>query len=126
MRALGTTVREALDDGLKRSDWALTGLIDGEPVCMFGVAPVSILNGEGAPWMLGTEQLEQAQVAFLRACRGVVADMERTYPRLMNVVDARNTVAIRWLRWLGFRFDESQYQIGGHAFKVFRKGAWHV
>lgn len=126
MAAMGTTVSEALADGLRRSDWALTGLVGGEPVCMFGVAPVSILNGEGAPWMLATDGLERAQVPFLRSCKPVVREMERSYPRLLNVVDARNTVAIRWLRWLGFRFDETDYRIGGHLFRVFRKGEWNV
>jgi hypothetical protein len=28
------------------------------------------------------------------------------YPVLRNYVDQRNTVSIRWLRWLGFRMGE--------------------
>lgn len=121
MAALGTTVAEALADGLARSDWAMTGCVDGVPVCMFGVAPVSILAGEGAPWMLAAEGLEAVQLTFLRMCRPVVARMQASYPRLMNVVDSRNVTAIRWLRWLGFAFDDNEVVIGGHAFRVFRR-----
>lgn len=122
MAALGVSVEQALAEGLARSDWALTGCVDSVPVCMFGVAPVSILNGEGAPWMLATNGLDRVQLTFLRLCRPVVRCMQASYPRLMNVVDARNTMAIRWLRWLGFQFDPNNVQIGGHAFRVFRLG----
>lgn len=124
MAALGKTVEEALRDSLRVSDWTMTGLVDGAPVCMFGVAGVSVLGGIGAPWMLATDGLEAAQVPFLRACRPVVQAMRASYPRLINVVDERNTVARRWLRWLGFRFDLPPMDFNGQAFLPFRLGEW--
>lgn len=124
MAALGKTVASAMESGLKVSDWAMTGTLDGVPVCMFGVAPVSLLNGIGAPWMLAAEPLEAAQKTFLKLCRPVVSEMARCYPRLINVVDERNTTAIRWLRWLGFRFDMPALLVGGHPFLPFRRGDW--
>jgi hypothetical protein len=119
MEACGTTVRDAIENGLRRSDWTLTGLLEDEPVCMFGVAPVSILGGKGAPWMLAAEGLERAQVPFLRACRPVIAEMRLTYPFLLNVVSADNTLAIRWLQWLGFKFDHAPIEVRGHTFLLF-------
>lgn len=128
MAALGTTPDEALREGLQRSDWAMTGLLDGVPVCMFGVAPRNVILGEGTPWMLAARGIESAQVAFLRACRPLVLDMLTIYPRLANAVHCENRPAVRWLRWLGFRFrdDETgraiEYGINGHRFHVFFMG----
>lgn len=124
MAVLGLTVERALQGGMQVSDWSYTGLVDDVPVCMFGVAPRSVLTGEGIPWMLGTNGLEPAQVPFLRLCRPVVTAMQAAYPRLANVIDARNTVAMRWLRWLGFRFDDAPVHLNGQTFLIFRKGTW--
>ena len=81
---------------------ARTGLADGEVVCMFGVGSLTILSLTGIPWLLATKKLDQHGRAFLRRNRKVLADMGDGYPLLRNHVDARNKVAIRWLRWLGF------------------------
>lgn len=80
--------------------WA--GLADGEPVCLFGVAPVSMVGGEFSPWMLGTFSLDRHAGAFLRRNRAMVQQWRQRYPVMSNQVDARNTASIRWLRWLGF------------------------
>lgn len=124
MAALGKTPEEAMRGGLASGDWTMTGLLDGVPVCMFGVAPISVLNGIGAPWMLATDGLEAAQVPFLRTCRPVVREMLASYPRLINLVDERNTVARRWLRWLGFQFDLDPLDFNGQTFLPFRLGDW--
>lgn len=126
MAALGTTPERALRGGMAVSDWTMTGVVDGVPVCMFGVAPQSVLSGIGRPWMLAATGLEAAQVPFLRASRPVVRAMRASYPRLINLVDARNAVAMRWLRWLGFRFDIGSQWVGGHEFIGFRSGDWYA
>src|SRR3546814_8896994 len=59
MTALGTTPERAMRQGLARSDWTATGLLDGVPVCMFGVAPVNLMLGRGAPWMLAATGLDR-------------------------------------------------------------------
>lgn len=99
-------------DALLRSVLASTdacvGLMDGEPACLFGVAPLSLLSGRGSPWMLGTDLVDRNPVPFLRRCRPVVARWLSVYPTLENHVDARNVVAQRWLRWLGFTLEEAR------------------
>jgi len=124
MVAGGTTPERALRDGLRISDWTGVALVGGVPCCMFGVAPITMTNGEGAPWLLGTNAIIPHQKKLLRTCRPVIGAMRDSYPRLVNFVDERNTVAIRWLRWLGFRFDDTTYPIGGTRFRVFRMGSW--
>ena len=87
--------------GNSEKSWA--GLADGEVLCLFGVAAKDEMDATvGAPWMLGSDALVTHQRAFLRGCHGVVAEMQSMFPVLENHVDARNTTAIRWLRWLGF------------------------
>lgn len=93
---------EALRLSLGLSLMAWTGLVDDVPMCIFGVSPVSLMSGHGAPWMLGAEGLERHAVPFLRRNRAYVAEMLALCPRLENHVDARNALSIRWLRWLGF------------------------
>lgn len=84
--------------------WAICDKEDN-PVALFGlnvsetceVAPVAI-------WLLGTPGLSWVKIPFLRQCRGWLDTLQETHPLLYNYVDARNTLHIKWLRWLGFTF----------------------
>lgn len=69
---------------------------------MFGVAASSPLCRHGIPWFLGGPQIHANVPGFLRLSKAVVAKFLRHYPTLSNHVDARNSSAIRWLKWLGF------------------------
>ncbi len=106
--ATGHSPREVMEDGLKYSRVAWTGRINDEVVCIFGVAGHSLLSPKGAPWLVGSDKLEGSSKAFLRRCRKYAVKMLREYPVLENYVDARNETAIRWLKWLGFEFDEPE------------------
>lgn len=110
----------ALTASLAASTVAWTGWIDGEPVCMFGVGPIAILAGRGAPWLLGTDLVEVWPRAFLRRCRPCVARMLAVYPYLENFVDDRNEVSKKWLGWLGFTLAaEPVTLISGAKFRHF-------
>lgn len=107
------TPRQALEFGLRYGgEHVWTGLIDGEPVCMFGVTPTSLLGRAGTPWMVGTGRLDQHAVALIRHSRGAVRTMRSAYDSMANMVDARNTAAIRWLRWIGFTVAEKAQPFG--------------
>lgn len=94
--------RRAIEVGIMVSPDARTALFDGVPACVFGVNPGSMLGGAAAPWMVGTALLERYPLAFLRRSRPVVAAWAARYTAMRNYVDARNTLAVAWLRWLGF------------------------
>lgn len=114
----GRTPARALLNSVKRSSVAETVLIDGRAEMIFGVGDVNILAGVGSPWALGTDEIERNQREFLRksvACRD---RMRARYPVLCNVVDARNRVSVRWLKWLGFVFSEPVL-VSGHVCYVF-------
>ena len=113
LAAIGRTPQSSLTAALRLSREAWTGMIDGVPVCMFGVAPTSMLTPwKGRPWMLGTTALDDNAILFLRRCRPVVARMLEAFPQLENFVAASNVRAIEWLRWLGFEIHETPIDIG--------------
>ncbi len=99
----GRSPREVLVESVERSASAWAGLADGDLVCLFGVVPLSLVGVTGIPWLLGSDAVVTYGRPFLRRNHSYVRDMLRDYPVLTNVVDARNAVSIRWLRWLGFK-----------------------
>jgi hypothetical protein len=117
----------ALRESLKSSAQAFTGMVEDVPVCMFGVGVLDILGGVGSPWLLGTDLVEKNAMAFLRRSKVYVRQMTDTFPYLYNYVDARNTLSIKWLKWLGFEMADEPvpYGIWGMPFYYFelRRGS---
>lgn len=75
----------------------------GFVAAMFGVHP----EGDfGRVWLLGSDELCAPPLSrqFIRECRDFLAVMERPYNKTGNFIDQRNTVHIRWLKWLGYEF----------------------
>lgn len=107
-----STPENVMKRGLEYSDKAYTGMIGGEPVCMWGVAPVDLLFGLGAPWMVGTSDLDEHATKFLRRCRKHLLELFEGYDKLENYVDARNVKAIRWLKFMGFAVDDKTQPYG--------------
>jgi hypothetical protein len=79
---------------------ALTGVIGGEPVCIFGV--VDHGDNIGQPWMFGTSLIDKHAVSFLKASRYVIGRLLNDWPKLENWTDARNARGLRWLKFMGF------------------------
>lgn len=104
LSALSTrSPQTTLEHGIKAGTAYAVELATGEVVALFGVAP----TGEpklGAVWMLGSEGLLSIRLTFLRHSRHWLEQLFAGYSLLGNFVDARNTVHVEWLRWLGFRF----------------------
>ena len=94
---------EALND----SKEAWTILYKDKPIAMFGVADYGG-NGWGAPYLLGTEELPKIAFRFLRHCPEYITKMHSHYEILSNFVLAENKIAIRWLKWLGFKIIEKR------------------
>lgn len=115
------TPTDCMEAGIRHA--ARVGMLDGQPVCMFGVIPHSILGRQGVPWMVATTHLDNlgAHKALLRHSRAEFATMRRGYSALFNAVDDRNDAAKRWLKWLGFKFDPPfAHGPDGVPFRMFR------
>lgn len=112
---------EALLVSLETSLDAKAGLVDGRVLCMFGVGQMSLISDTGIPWMLGSEELPDYAIAFLRRNKEYVAEISTKYRLLLNYVDARNTMSIRWLDWLGFEVeDAAPFGVEDMPFHLFR------
>jgi hypothetical protein len=88
---------------LDQSDrsWALE-TSEGELAAILGTQPVYEQPGVGYVWLVGTPHLQTHRVEFLRGCKEHLPTIFGPYDLLTNFVDERNTLHIRWLRWLGF------------------------
>lgn len=97
------TPRGAVDESVARSILVRTVTVDGRVACIFGLVPMlGVLGDMAAPWMLGTDLVSANSRALMRRSRPYIADMLQAYPLLFNVVHARNTRAVGWLRRIGF------------------------
>lgn len=88
---------------LSRSAWTCTGF-SGEPVGLIGVQDVEGIPELGWVWALFTDIIERHPFTFLRASQQFNDIVHQHHPIITNLVDERNTVHIRWLRWMGFSF----------------------
>lgn len=94
----------------------------GEPFAVFGVAPVSLLGGQGCPWLLGTDVMRGYGRDIVVLSREHVARWGLRYPELFNYVDARNLRAIAWLRHTGFTIHPARpYGLAGEPFHRFER-----
>lgn len=98
-----TDLRAVIEDGIKRSPMCWAAFVDGELACIFGCAPLgTLLNPVGVPWLLGTDVIQRHRRIFVRQSRPYIARMLASFTHLINAVHAENTVAVRWLRSVGF------------------------
>jgi hypothetical protein len=103
--AMGLGPYRALKLGLDLSVTAWCGMKMPEqrPLCAFGVLPLEGLLGEvGAPWFLSTPELRRYAVRFLKDCDEYLKRCLDIFPTLVEMVDARHTRGIKWVKWLGF------------------------
>lgn len=124
--AAGKTPKRALVDGLKQSTFALTVLLDDRPVAMLGVAPISVIEGLAAPWLLGTDEILKGARQFVTVGPRVIHAMQREWPRLQNYVGADNRAALRVLKLLGFDVANEIVIVGGMPMRLFSRGEIRV
>ena len=59
----------------------------------------------GVIWFLSSEVMfKKNRIQFIKNSKIWVEKLFRDYEILWNVVDSRNKIHIRWLKWMGFRF----------------------
>lgn len=95
--------REVIADGIRRSAFCFACRIDGRMAAIFGVAPFGgLMSPTGVPWLLGTPEVPRHRRILARQARPYILRMLALYPHLINAVHAENTVAVHWLKRMGF------------------------
>jgi hypothetical protein len=89
------------------------------PEAMMGVVPISLLEGTGRVWMLGSDAIYSHGRDLLTYGPLMIGLWLETFRRLENVVAADNRKAIRLLSRWGFTVGETAQMHGGVAFLPF-------
>lgn len=66
----------------------------------------------GVIWMLASNKLLTHRCAFLRSAGWWVDKIQEELPLVYNLVDERNRLHIKWLKWMGFTFLQRHSQFG--------------
>jgi hypothetical protein len=106
---------------ISHSPYARAVLVDRNPEVVFGVGEAVTPHGKiGVPWLVATDEIERHPVRFYRTSKTLMAGIREKYSCLVNWVDARNTLSIRWLKWLGFTIGEPEpWGVSGMPFHRF-------
>ena len=73
----------------------------GQVVGMYGVVPAD--DKTGLVWMLGSDKLKKIKIPFLKESRTEVEGMNTLFPHLWNIIDSRNELHLKWIKWCGFK-----------------------
>ena len=115
------STREALQVGFDESEecWTIIVKDTGEIAGMYGLAQYD--DTLGVPWLLTSPAIKKVWLPFLRGSRKWVEEANNKYPLLTNAVDADYTVAINWLRFVGFTFikKHEKWGVGNKPFLEF-------
>lgn len=77
---------------------------DGAVHGFLGCSGLSGAPEVGQVWLVLSDEVFKRQHAFLRRSPLMVEALHTKWPLLTNLADERNTVHLKWLRWLGFKF----------------------
>jgi hypothetical protein len=79
----------------------------GEVLSAFGVCDTGLLTpGVGVPWFLASKNAHKYVREYATFVPPVMEMYREAYHLLVNYVDARNKVSIRWLKRLGFTIED--------------------
>lgn len=74
-----------------------------KPVVMGGIWEVQ--EGVGCAWLLSTPEVKNHRHCLLRELKREVEKSKKKFSLIYNFIYKKNFEAKRWLKWLGFRFD---------------------
>lgn len=104
--------RDALIESWEVSSHCTVATWDGVPVAVFGLATHSFKPGEGVPWLLATDKIDEVAVSFVKESRKVIDLMQEKCRYLSNYVHCKNRKSIRWLKAMGFTVSVNREKFG--------------
>lgn len=111
-KTIGCGSYEGLKLSYEASDPCYTVLIDGYAEAMFGVAPKGVMSGTGIIWLLMSDEPVRYRKEFKFVAAKIFENLKTGFTKLENWVDIENIIAIKWLKELGFIFDEKPKPYG--------------
>lgn len=100
---LKATPEKLILQEVARSLVSYTGLIDNNPVVLWGARSAGVFDDSAYIWMVATRALETSPITFLRHSRDAIMELREIFPHLYGLVLADFGCSVRWLEWLGFQ-----------------------
>ena len=104
---------DEMDEWMDR--WSRTLLIDSRAIAVVGIEP--LWQGVGKAWTYLTLESLKHTIGITRSMLRLLTWIEKDEEmhRIEASVDKKNTVAIRWIQYLGFKYegDMPNYGLGG-------------
>lgn len=101
-----------------RDAWSV--IVNGKLLFICGVGRTSLIGDVGCPWLLGTTHISQFPKEFYKQSLQIVNEIRQNYKLLINHVYTKNTVAIRYLKRMGFELkDPVPHGANGELFHPF-------
>ena len=103
VRANNSTPIQSLTRALENDDktYTINMIPTGTPIMMFGVGTFNNIN---YIWLLGSDEILTIKRDFIKHSKFILDELTKPYDMVLNYVHKNNTIAIRWLRWLGVKF----------------------
>lgn len=123
--ASGPDVRGQLLEAIQMSNGRLGQMSfaaehEGKIVALFGFVPAGALSERAFPWLVGRPELSRIPGMLKRLSLRYCGVTLEEYPLLVNYVDARNTLSVRWLRSIGFDIHPAErFGVAGLPFHRF-------
>jgi hypothetical protein len=89
---------------ISKKCWTL--LKNNEVVCCWGVTTNTFDDRNGIVWLLGTYEMANIKMKFVRESKKYIQKMMENYELLENYVSVKNELSIKWLKWCGFKLEE--------------------
>lgn len=118
----GRSPEEALEGSRGASTFAFADVRGGDLLAEWGWRD----RGDGGAdvWMLTFDAVEAHKTYVARKTRKAVQALLAEFTFLHCEVSVQHTLAIKWLRWLGFRTVHMKISPVGGAFNVMERRKW--
>lgn len=110
---------EAMREAMSASYYARTLFLKFEPLCMFGLAPLTVLGGAARAWMFASAAIDRHPVSFARASKQHLPELFQQCTLATNLIDISDAPAMEWMRWLGGTCVSPLNERGGRLFAQF-------
>lgn len=102
----GISPEIAVKRSVEASANAFAQYADDELLCLWGFRFEDREGKEARMWLLSTDAVEKHKIFFARASKRMLDVLLQEAEVIRVLVHTRHTLAIGWLRWLGFQHQE--------------------
>lgn len=104
---IGEDQLRTLQDWLQITTNLWAGMVDGELICVYGIAAPNFLSDHAYFWLWTTDRIKEHEFIFVRRSQMVVKELLSQYELLIGHCERGAKESQRWLKWLGAKFGKA-------------------